>query len=98
MYAPIARIGDANAQKGLARVIAARGELERSERAWRDVLDIRPNDAEALTGLAQILSWQGRPAETLPQPTRSIRSGSLGALARAPSYSFSASSVRPEAS
>ncbi|HEV7594640.1 MAG TPA: tetratricopeptide repeat protein [Gemmatimonadaceae bacterium] len=63
MYAPIARIGDANAQKGLARVIAARGELERSERAWRDVLDIRPNDAEALTGLAQILSWQGRPSD-----------------------------------
>jgi hypothetical protein len=59
----MARTGDANAQKGLARVIAWRGELQRSERAWRDVLDIRPNDAEALTGLAQILSWQGRPSD-----------------------------------
>ena len=50
-------------RKGLARVIASRGELERSERAWRQVLDIRPNDAEALTGLAQTLSWQGRPSD-----------------------------------
>jgi tetratricopeptide (TPR) repeat protein len=53
MYAQMARTGDANAQKGLARVIAWRGELQRSERAWRDVLDIRPNDAEALTGLVR---------------------------------------------
>jgi tetratricopeptide (TPR) repeat protein len=63
MYTRLARTGDANAQKGLARVIASRGELERSERAWRQVLDIRPNDAEALTGLAQTLSWQGRPSD-----------------------------------
>jgi len=63
MYTQMARTGDANAQKGLARVIAWRGELQRSERAWRQVLDIRPNDAEALTGLAQILSWQGRPSD-----------------------------------
>jgi tetratricopeptide (TPR) repeat protein len=63
MYTHLARTGDANAQKGLARVIAWRGELQRSERAWRQVLDIRPNDVEALTGLAQILSWQGRPSD-----------------------------------
>jgi tetratricopeptide (TPR) repeat protein len=63
MYTQLARTGDANAQKGLARVIAWRGELQRSERAWRQVLDIRPNDAEALTGLAQILSWQGRQSD-----------------------------------
>jgi Flp pilus assembly protein TadD len=62
-FTQLARTGDANAQKGLARVIAWRGELQRSERAWRQVLDIRPNDAEALTGLAQILSWQGRPSD-----------------------------------
>ncbi|HXL86450.1 MAG TPA: tetratricopeptide repeat protein, partial [Gemmatimonadaceae bacterium] len=43
MYTELARTGDANAQKGLARVIAWRGELQRSERAWRQVLDIRPN-------------------------------------------------------
>ncbi len=63
IYAQMARTGDANAQKGLARVIASRGDLERSEQAWRQVLDIRPNDAEALTGLAQTLSWQGRPSD-----------------------------------
>jgi tetratricopeptide (TPR) repeat protein len=63
MYTALARTGDANAQKGLARVIGSRGELDRSEKAWRQVLDIRPNDAEALTGLAQILSWQGRPSD-----------------------------------
>ncbi|HEV2017806.1 MAG TPA: tetratricopeptide repeat protein, partial [Gemmatimonadaceae bacterium] len=32
MYTHLARTGDANAQKGLARVIAWRGELQRSER------------------------------------------------------------------
>jgi len=63
MYTQMARTGDANAQKGLARVIAWRGDLQRSESAWRQVLDLRPNDAEAWTGLAQILSWQGRPSD-----------------------------------
>jgi tetratricopeptide (TPR) repeat protein len=63
MYAQLAKTGDPNAKKGLARVIAWRGELQRSERAWREVLDIRPNDAEALTGLAQILRWQGRQSD-----------------------------------
>src|ERR1700694_1911100 len=40
MYTDLARTGDANAQKGLARVIAWRGELKRSEHAGRQVLDV----------------------------------------------------------
>jgi len=59
----MARTGNANAGKGLARVIGWRGELERSERAWRQVLETDPKDPEALTGLAQTLSWEGRPAD-----------------------------------
>jgi tetratricopeptide (TPR) repeat protein len=60
LYAELAKTGNANAKKGLARVIGWRGDLERSERTWRQVLVTDPNDAEALTGLAQVLSWQGR--------------------------------------
>jgi len=60
LYARMAKSGDPAAQKGLARVIGWRGELQRSELAWRQVLETRPNDAEALTGLAQVLRWQGR--------------------------------------
>lgn len=60
MYAELARTGNANATKGLARVIGWRGDLQRSEETWRKVLVTDPNDPEALTGLAQVLSWQGR--------------------------------------
>ena len=63
MYAQLAKTGNANAKKGLARVIGWRGELERSERTWREVLVTDPADPEALTGLAQVLSWQGRQAD-----------------------------------
>ena len=60
MYAEMARTGNANATKGLARVIGWRGDFQRSERTWRQVLITDPADPEALTGLAQVLSWQGR--------------------------------------
>ena len=63
LYAELARTGNASAKKGLARVIGWRGELQRSERTWRQVLVTDPADAEALTGLAQVLSWQGRQAD-----------------------------------
>src|SRR5207248_1017235 len=60
MYTQLSKTGNAAATKGLARVIGWRGELDRSERAWRRVLETDPKDPEALTGLAQVLSWQGR--------------------------------------
>jgi tetratricopeptide (TPR) repeat protein len=60
LYTGLAKTGNANATKGLARVIGWRGDLQRSERTWRQVLVTDPADAEALTGLAQVLSWQGR--------------------------------------
>jgi tetratricopeptide (TPR) repeat protein len=63
MYAQLAKTGNANAKKGLARVIGWRGELDRSERTWREVLVTDPADPEALTGLAQVLSWQGRQSD-----------------------------------
>ncbi len=60
LYTELSRTGNANARKGLARIIGWRGDLQRSERTWRQVLVTDPADAEALTGLAQVLSWQGR--------------------------------------
>jgi tetratricopeptide (TPR) repeat protein len=63
LYGELSRTGNASATKGLARVIAWRGDLQRSEETWRKVLVTDPNDPEALTGLAQILSWQGRQSD-----------------------------------
>jgi tetratricopeptide (TPR) repeat protein len=60
LYAELAKTGNANAKKGLARLIGWRGDLVRSEETWRQVLVTDPSDPEALTGLAQVLSWQGR--------------------------------------
>jgi tetratricopeptide (TPR) repeat protein len=83
IYTELARIGDANAQKGLARVIAWRGELKRSEHAWRQVLDLRPNDAEALTGLAETLRWQGRQSDAETELRHALRSNPAYGDARA---------------
>ncbi len=63
LYTELARTGNATATKGLARVIGWRGDLQRSERTWRQVLVTDPADPEALTGLAQVLSWQGRQSD-----------------------------------
>jgi hypothetical protein len=63
LYTELSKTGNANAKKGLARVVGWRGDLQRSERTWRQVLVTDPADAEALTGLAQVLSWQGRQAD-----------------------------------
>ena len=63
VYRPLAGTGDADAQKGLARVAAWRGELQRSMLAWQQLIITRPSDPEALTGLAQVLHWQGRDAD-----------------------------------
>ena len=63
MYVQLARTGNADAKKGLARLIGWRGDLARSEETWRQVLVTDPADPEALTGLAQTLRWQGRQSE-----------------------------------
>jgi hypothetical protein len=59
-------------------VIGWRGDLQRSEQTWRQVLVTDPNDPEALTGLAQVLSWQGRQSDA--------ESALLLALRANPSY------------
>jgi Flp pilus assembly protein TadD len=63
VYAPLAGAGNADAQKGLARVAAWRGELTQSLDAWDRVILTRPKDAEALTGRAQVLHWMGRDSD-----------------------------------
>jgi len=73
-YADLSRTGNANATKGLARVIGWRGDLQRSEETWRRVLVTDPNDPEALTGLAQVLSWQGRQTDAESALQQALRS------------------------
>ncbi|HEX2601108.1 MAG TPA: tetratricopeptide repeat protein [Gemmatimonadaceae bacterium] len=73
-YAELSRTGNANATKGLARVIGWRGDLQRSEETWRRVLVTDPNDPEALTGLAQVLSWQGRETDAETALQAALRS------------------------
>jgi tetratricopeptide (TPR) repeat protein len=52
-----------DAQKGLARVVAWRGRLGESDRLYRAIIAHDSMDAEALTGLAQVLQWERRPRE-----------------------------------
>ena len=51
----------AEAAKGVARIAGWRGDLVRSETLWRGVVARNPMDAEALTGLAQVQRWAGKP-------------------------------------
>ncbi len=52
---------DVEARKGLALVKAWQGDLVGSERLWRELSSVSPNDPEIWTGLAQVLRWRGRP-------------------------------------
>jgi tetratricopeptide (TPR) repeat protein len=83
LYTQLAKTGNANAKKGLARVIGWGGELQRSERTWRQVLVTDPTDAEALTGLAQVLSWQGRQGDAETALQLALRSNPAYGDARA---------------
>jgi tetratricopeptide (TPR) repeat protein len=83
LYVKLASSGDANAQKGLARVRAWRGNLHDSETAWRQLLDRRPNDAEALTGLAEVLRGQGRDGDAADALALALRSDPTYGDARA---------------
>jgi tetratricopeptide (TPR) repeat protein len=83
LYMELAKTGSANAKKGLARLIGYRGDLERSERTWRQVLVTDPQDAEALTGLAQVLSWQGRQTDAESALQLALRSNPAYGEARA---------------
>jgi tetratricopeptide (TPR) repeat protein len=83
LYTELARTGNANAKKGLARVIGWRGDLQRSEQTWRQVLVTDPNDPEALTGLAQVLSWQGRQGDAESALQQALRANPAYGDARA---------------
>jgi tetratricopeptide (TPR) repeat protein len=83
LYVKLANNGDANAQKGLARVRAWRGNLQDSEVAWRQLLDRRPNDPEALTGLAEVLRWQGRDGDAADALAHALRTDPTYGDARA---------------
>ena len=73
IYRPLATGGNADAQKGLARVTAWGGQLQQSLEAWQRIVDARPSDPEALTGLAQVLHWLGRDADADATLTRALR-------------------------
>ena len=72
IYAPLADAGNADAQKGLARVMAWRGELAQSLDAWDRVILVRPNDPEARTGRGQVLHWMGRDADASGELHRAL--------------------------
>ena len=51
------------AERGLARLLARRGDLAEAERQWRAIVAKRPGDVEAWVGLGQVLRWRNRPRE-----------------------------------
>jgi tetratricopeptide (TPR) repeat protein len=62
VYEKAAKSGNtAEAEKGIARVTAWRGDVEGSERLWRAATVKYPRDAETWVGLGQVLRWMGRP-------------------------------------
>lgn len=61
LYDSLAASGGAEAEKGRARVRGWRGDLEASERAWRDLTARYPDDPETWVGHGQVLRWLGRP-------------------------------------
>ena len=73
IYRPLARLGDADAQKGLARMSAWGGQLQQSLEAWQRIVAARPADPEALTGLGQVLHWLGRDADASAALTLALR-------------------------
>lgn len=83
LYIELAKTGNANAKKGLARLIGWKGDLVRSEETWRQVLITDPADPEALTGLAQVLSWQGRQTDAESTLQLALRSNPTYGDARA---------------
>jgi hypothetical protein len=50
-----------DASKGIARVLAWRGDLGNSEIRWRALTLSTPRDPSVWLGLAQVLRWSGRP-------------------------------------
>ena len=53
--------GAAEAEKGRARVLAWRGDLDVAESRWRAYLRGHAEDASGWVGLATVLRWMGRP-------------------------------------
>ena len=72
VYKLLALAGAPEAERGLARVAAARGDLAESERRWRTIAARRPADAEAWVGLAQVLRWTNRPREARAALSRAV--------------------------
>jgi len=64
---------DVEARKGLALVKAWQGDLLGSERLWRELSAVSPNDPEIWTGLAQVLRWRGRPFDARDALQRALR-------------------------
>lgn len=53
--------GAREAEKGRARVLGWRGDLDLAEARWREYLGRHGDDASAWVGLATVLRWMGRP-------------------------------------
>lgn len=63
LYKVLALAEVPGAERGLARLLARRGDLAGAERQWRAIVAKRPNDVEAWVGLGHVLRWRNRPRE-----------------------------------
>jgi tetratricopeptide (TPR) repeat protein len=72
LYKVLAVGGSPEAERGLARIAAWRGDLRESERRWREIVARRPGDSEAWVGLAQVLRWTNRPREARGALVRAV--------------------------
>ncbi len=72
LYQLLALGGSVEAERGLARIMARRGDLDGAERQWRAIIAKRPNDGEAWFGLGQVLRWQNRPREARVALARAV--------------------------
>jgi len=61
------------AHMNLARALAARGDAGGAERHYREAIRIRPQDADARTGLGVLLMQQGRVLEALDEHEQARR-------------------------
>ncbi len=71
--------GNTLAHMNLARALAARGDAAGAERHYREAIRIRPQDADARTGLGVLLMQQGRVLEALDEHEQARRLNPLSA-------------------
>ncbi len=73
LYKILALGGSVEAERGLARLAARRGDLAESERRWRAIVAKHPQDSESWAGLGQTLRWRNRPRAARAAYARAVQ-------------------------